>query len=136
MTSRDDTNARAYEDPSARKPIGPARLRADHRRLTDHVPVRFPKATIEAVRAFADEDGVTVSSWIRRLVDEEIERRVRGVSSTSASEDLQEMLQAFRTALSQTFEASSAPGFVTSFGTETTERDAEREASSNLLRAG
>lgn len=136
MTSRDDTNARAYEDPSARKPIGTGRQRTEHRRLTNHVPVRFSEATIEAVRAFADEDGVTVSSWIRHLVDEEIERRVRGVSSTSASEDSQEMWLAFRNALAHTIEASSTAGYVTSFGTETTERDAEMDASSNLLRAG
>lgn len=136
MTSRDDRNARAYEDPSAREPIGEGRGRTNRRNLTNHIPVRFSEPTIGLVRAFADEDGMTVSSWIRRLVDEEIERRVRGVSVTGASEDLQEMWQVFRNALAHTIEGSSATGYVTSLSTETTERDTGTDAASNLLRAG
>ncbi len=44
-------------------------------RMKDAVPVRFRDATIEAVKEFADADGVTVSEWIRRLVNQEIEAR-------------------------------------------------------------
>ena len=34
--------------------------------MKDAVPIRFRDATIEAVKEFADADGVTVSEWIRR----------------------------------------------------------------------
>jgi hypothetical protein len=44
-------------------------------RMKDAVPIRFHDATIEAVKEFADADGVTVSEWIRRLVNREIEAR-------------------------------------------------------------
>ena len=44
-------------------------------RMKDAVPIRFHDATIEAVKEFADSDGVTVSEWIRRLVNREIEAR-------------------------------------------------------------
>ena len=39
------------------------------------MPVRFPQAVIDAVKRLADRDGVTVSSWIRRLVIAEVTRR-------------------------------------------------------------
>ena len=48
--------------------------------LTTHVPVRFTPETIAAVKALADEDGRTVSSWIRRIIDLEIQRRLGNVS--------------------------------------------------------
>ena len=39
------------------------------------IPVRFTPDMIVAVKRFAQEDGVTVSTWIRRLVGRELERR-------------------------------------------------------------
>jgi hypothetical protein len=39
------------------------------------IPVRFAPDVIEVVKRFAAQDGVTVSTWIRRLVDREIQRR-------------------------------------------------------------
>ena len=53
---------------------GPAYRRMG-RRLSATVPVRFPQSIIEAVKRLADQDGVTVSSWIRRLVTREVMRR-------------------------------------------------------------
>jgi hypothetical protein len=47
---------------------GQPRRRAD-RALAEHVPVRFPAATIEVVRELAETDGMTVSAWIRRAVE-------------------------------------------------------------------
>jgi hypothetical protein len=44
-------------------------------RMKDAVPIRFHDATIEVVKEFAEADGVTVSEWIRRLVNREIEVR-------------------------------------------------------------
>ena len=43
--------------------------------MTGHVPVRFPQATIDCVKRLADEDGMTVSSWIRQVVRRELQRR-------------------------------------------------------------
>jgi hypothetical protein len=54
-------------------------------RMKDAVPIRFHDATIEAVKKFADADGVTVSEWIRRLVNREIEAR-RGQPSGDGDE--------------------------------------------------
>jgi hypothetical protein len=45
-------------------------------KLTGHVPIRFPESTIATVKALADQDGMTVSGWIRQRVREELNRRV------------------------------------------------------------
>ena len=59
-------------------------------RMKDAVPIRFHDATIEAVKDFADADGVTVSEWIRRLVNREIEAR-RGEPSGDGAEIADEL---------------------------------------------
>lgn len=65
-----------YEDGSADVLVGPPRKRKGQaRRLSTHVPVRFAADIIERVRNLSDEDGLTVSSWIRRVVEREVERR-------------------------------------------------------------
>ena len=51
--------------------------------MPGHVPVRFPQEVIDQVKAAAKEDGVTVSNWIRRLVNKELERR--GTSRTASA---------------------------------------------------
>lgn len=57
-------------------PTAPVRRRKPPTRpLTQHVPIRFDAATIEQVRQFSDDDGLTVSSWIRHVVRREVERR-------------------------------------------------------------
>lgn len=63
-----------YGDPANQVPAGPTYRRAG-RRLSATVPVRFPQAMIDAVKRLANRDGVTVSSWIRRLVAREVMRR-------------------------------------------------------------
>jgi len=62
---KDPTNLRAGRrvTPSGRSKMG------------GHVPVRFPEDVIAQVKILAERDGLTVSSWIRRLVLQEIERR-------------------------------------------------------------
>lgn len=73
--SMDATEAQQfYEDHDNQVPAGPAYRRAGAR-LSATVPVRFPQAVIDAAKRLADRDGVTVSSWIRRLVTEEVIRR-------------------------------------------------------------
>jgi hypothetical protein len=37
--------------------------------------IRFPPGLIATVRRISSNDGMTVSAWIRRLVDQEIGRR-------------------------------------------------------------
>jgi hypothetical protein len=65
-----------YSDPKNLEPGGPGRRRKAGRSvLTSHVPVRFPPATIAAVKSLAEADGVTVSTWIRQVVQKEVERR-------------------------------------------------------------
>jgi hypothetical protein len=44
--------------------------------LSTHVPIRFTPEAIDAVKILAEADNKTVSSWIRDLVDAEIERRL------------------------------------------------------------
>jgi hypothetical protein len=53
------------------------------RRLSSHVPVRFDGATIDAVKRFAVDDGMTVSAWIRALVDREVQWRLARVTYTA-----------------------------------------------------
>jgi len=80
----DDRQAQEfYADPTNQVPAGPAYRRAG-RRLSATVPVRFPQAVIDAVKRLADRDGVTVSSWIRRVVIREVMRR-QPVAMTVAS---------------------------------------------------
>jgi hypothetical protein len=44
-------------------------------RLDGHVPVRFPEALAAGARQCAAREGMTVSAWIRLMVDREIARR-------------------------------------------------------------
>jgi hypothetical protein len=60
-----------YADPDNQTPQGPARRR--QARLTELVPVRFPAETLERMRHLADADDRSVSSWIRRAVDHELQ---------------------------------------------------------------
>jgi hypothetical protein len=55
-------------------------------KLSGHVPVRFSNDVITQLRALADHDGVTVSTWIRQVVSREIERRVPSTSVGRAVE--------------------------------------------------
>jgi hypothetical protein len=76
MSDRDDAAAAYYEDPEHRRLIGSPRKRSGQAsRLTTHVPVRFSAAVIERVKQLASEDGKSVSSWIRDVVDQEVLRR-------------------------------------------------------------
>jgi hypothetical protein len=70
-----DSDREAYEyyaDPANRELRGTPRKRKAPR-LTGMTSVRFDPAAIEAAAAIAHAEGITVSSWIRRLVQREIE---------------------------------------------------------------
>lgn len=60
-----------YAQPENQEPQGPARRRS---KLTELVPVRFPPETLAEVRRRAGEDDRSVSSWIRRAVEHELEQ--------------------------------------------------------------
>ena len=47
-------------------------------RLTSMVPVRFEPAVLEEIRRRADDDGRSVSAWIRRAVEFELKRDTAG----------------------------------------------------------
>ena len=59
-----------YADPDNQTPQGPARRRRQN--LSEMVPVRFPPDVMDEVRRRADEDDRSVSSWIRRAVEHEL----------------------------------------------------------------
>ena len=60
-----------YADPENQTPQGSARRRKA--KLTELVAVRFPPDTLAKVRTAADADDRSVSSWIRRAVEHELE---------------------------------------------------------------
>ncbi len=74
-----------YADPANQVSAGPA-YRRTGRRLSATVPVRFPQAMIDAVKRLADRDGVTVSSWIRRVVIREVMRRQPAAVTMASSQ--------------------------------------------------
>lgn len=74
MTAKKMTPVEEYEfygRPENQEPQGPARRRS---KLTELVPVRFPPETLAEVRRRAGEDDRSVSSWIRRAVEHELEQ--------------------------------------------------------------
>ena len=75
---RDDELARHYEDPANRPIAGrpSRRLASRTQTLSTHVPIRFSASTMAAVQALAHGDGITVSAWIRSIVERELVRRL------------------------------------------------------------
>jgi hypothetical protein len=61
-----------YASAENQAPQGPARRR--RARLTEPVPVRFPPELLEQIRARAEQDDRSVSAWIRRAVEHELNR--------------------------------------------------------------
>lgn len=61
-----------YSRPENQEPQGPPRRSSV--RLTAPIPVRFPPELLEEIRRRADEDDRSVSSWIRRAVEHELQR--------------------------------------------------------------
>jgi hypothetical protein len=61
-----------FLDPANLEPQGPmVRRKAD---LTATVPVRISPAMLDAIRARAEADHRSVSSWIRVAIDRELKR--------------------------------------------------------------
>lgn len=67
-----------YANPANRAVSGPGRKRQGQQpRLSGMTSVRFTPEVIETVKGIALGEGVTVGSWIRRLVDRAIEAHRR-----------------------------------------------------------
>jgi predicted HicB family RNase H-like nuclease len=62
-----------YAKPENQEPQGPPRRRRP--KLTELVPVRFPPETVHEIRRRAGGDDRSVSSWIRRAVEHELQER-------------------------------------------------------------
>lgn len=62
-----------YARSENQEPQGPASRRRS--KLTEMVPVRFAPETLEAVRRRAGTEDRSVSSWIRRAVEHELEQQ-------------------------------------------------------------
>lgn len=67
-----DEEYERYADPANQEPQGPPRRR--QAKLTTPIPVRFPPEVLEQVKQRADADDRSVSSWIRRAVEHELNR--------------------------------------------------------------
>jgi hypothetical protein len=65
-----------YAGPANQVTSGPGRRRQGQN-LSDMTSIRFAPEVIEAVKERAFSEGVTVGSWIRRLVGRELEARSR-----------------------------------------------------------
>lgn len=61
-----------YAQPENQVPQGPPRRRTS--RLSEAIPVRFPPELAEEIRRRAIDDDRSVSSWIRRAVEHELQR--------------------------------------------------------------
>jgi hypothetical protein len=60
-----------YAHPENQEPQGRPRRRRPN--LTELVPVRFPPETLDEIRRRAGEDDRSISSWIRRAVEHELQ---------------------------------------------------------------
>jgi hypothetical protein len=74
-----------YADPQHRRLLGSPRRRSTSPQLTEHVPVRFTADAIARVKSLAEQDGMTVSAWIRKQVEEAVDERVPMPSETAAT---------------------------------------------------
>jgi hypothetical protein len=94
LAEQDEMAARFYEDPANLEVTGPPQRVARPRRLSSHVPIRFSAAAIAKVKFVSDEDGLTVSSWVRRLVERELDRRLSARNETTVSVHVPQQIQA------------------------------------------
>lgn len=69
-----------YKDPEHLAVAGPGQ-RPPQPLKSGMIPVRFTPDTIAAVKRVAKQDGLTVSTWIRRLVGRELQRRLPSITS-------------------------------------------------------
>jgi hypothetical protein len=67
-----------YSDPANFQPAEDAKgFRVPRERLISHVPIRFRAEVIEQVKARAEDESLTVSSWIRQVVEQALQRPLK-----------------------------------------------------------
>jgi hypothetical protein len=85
MRMNDEEAFEHYKNPDNRKPVDGV-FEVPKRVLSRHVPIRFRPQTIAKAKAIAERDGMTVSSWIRAVIEREVERRMPAPPQTHRSE--------------------------------------------------
>mgnify|MGYP000895691212 CR=1 FL=1 len=105
----DDEAFEHYDNPAAREPATGTPRRRSSKPLTQHVPVRFPVESINRVKALADEEGLTVSTWIRRAVDQALQSHDAQEISTAEAHAAVVHLQQDLTELTATLQRQVAP---------------------------
>jgi hypothetical protein len=73
MPMTPDEEHEFYARPENQEPQGPAHRRTPAR-LGPPVPVRFPTDLLDQIRRAADADDRSLSAWIRRAVEHELQR--------------------------------------------------------------
>lgn len=81
-----------YAKPENRRIAGPPRRREAAGQLSNHVSIRFAPTIMAWVQMLAARDGVTVGSWIRSVVEREIDRRLPFVRTGAATYELHQSL--------------------------------------------
>jgi hypothetical protein len=84
MRMSDEEAFEHYKNPENRKPADGV-YEVPKGVLSRHVPIRFRPQTIARAKAIAERDGMTVSAWIRAVVEREVERRMPAPSQTRHS---------------------------------------------------
>ena len=90
------------DDPQNREPVaGPTRSlsRPPRPTLSEYVPIRLSAESMAAIRDRADAEGLSVSAWIRRLIDREVSRggEEPAAAVTKAIETLEEVRRSLET---------------------------------------
>ncbi len=89
----DQSAAEHYANPENRRVTGPPRRRDASRHLSNHVSIRFAPSIMAWVRLLAARDGVTAGSWIRSVVEHEVERRLPFVRTGATTYELHSSLE-------------------------------------------
>ncbi len=76
MRMSDEEAAEYYRQPEHQEPASAPARRRSTPGLSEHVPIRFRPDVIANVRILAAKDQKTVSTWIRDVVEREVNRRL------------------------------------------------------------
>ncbi len=84
MRMSDEEAAEYYRQPDHQEPSSAPARRRSTPGLSEHVPIRFRPDVIANVRILAANDQKTVSTWIRDVVEREVDRRLPPSSKSGA----------------------------------------------------
>jgi len=69
-----------YDDDANLAVAGPPMSVSRRPKLSSHLPIRFTPEILQQARRCAIEDGMSVSSWVRLLVEREVTRRTPSIT--------------------------------------------------------